>query len=720
MSSIFKATLGSEYRPISILHEQAMRDFSLRADVRRPRDCKRMNESFCCYQRNRSRARPVGQAATTTPVTGMLHHNDRRPGVARTDLLILGFIVLLLSSLLWPAVESARESARVTQCRYRLGAIGTALQGYHDVNRILPPAAIWSAPSIDTSHFLKIDDTVPMTYQNWACCILPFLDHNALSSQFTFALPIIDQANASARNSDVNLFHCPSDSYNRPDNPYVYKTANGDMASFARGNYAINGGSQTINLAPGSLRTPLPDGFHVWLDQKRNDFKWWGLGVAGINKSFAFDDFRNGLSTTVMVDESRAGIHAMDPRGVWALGQIGGSITWAHGIGGDAVGPNPTLANADDILGGKALHKILGSERISAEGMTFCDHCTKNEQASARSQHPHGVNVLLADGAVRFITDDINPSMWHVMHSRETPRSILEGLMDNAPLKGDRREREPRSVGSTVWMSQGTFGDGKGREVVNALKMRFRYVPSGRFVMGLPDVGNASSLPVECPAHPVIMPHPILMGVHEVTQLQFGTIMGRNPSWFRLGGGGGAELATRDTDDCPVENVTWDEAAEFCERLNHERLEVEAGRTYRLPTEAEWEYCCRSGSAQPFNHVAKWLDGDNNGEFGGKQWTDRPLRITRVGSYGPNEFGLYDMRGNVWEWCSDWFCRDYYLWSSSVDPQGPSIGFHKVFRGTDWMFSGDKCKTRSLAAAPWERNPFIGFRVVCELKAAQK
>jgi formylglycine-generating enzyme required for sulfatase activity len=635
---------------------------------------------------------------------------EHRLGASRIDVLAGLVLILLLSGLLVQTLPSLRESARRRSCQANLRRIGQALCNYHDSYRCLPPAAVWSSDGIDVRRFLKVVDTLPLTHENWAICLLPFLDTRLASDcSFDPRFSIMASQNTKTRESSRAVFVCRSDAYNRADNPYVYEPKDrSTRVSFSRGNYAINGGSHSINLAPGSLRSPLPDGFYVHFDVEKRAYQWWGIGVAGINKSLSFDDFQNGLATTVMVDEVRAGIHPMDPRGTWTLGQFGASITWAHGVGGDAVGPNPKLTHADDILRGDELHKMIGADRIAAEGMTFCDHCTKNEQASARSQHPNGVNVLMASGTVQFIADDIDPGVWHLIHSRETPAGVLRGVADSPPSVGDHHEAEAGECENLQSESNGSNPD----VIVNSLKMRFKRIPAGKFIMGLPDEGNAVSVPEECPAHEVTISRPFYMGVFEVTQEEFALVMKRNPRSFAPDLDVQSETKTPNAVHYPVNSVTWDEADEFCRSLSARAEEVQARRKYRLPTEAEWEYCCRSGSTEPFHYSATWEPGDKSGEFGGKPWTERPVRIKAVGSYSPNAFGLFDMRGNVWEWCSDWFARDYYDWSSRTDPQGPAAGFQKVFRGTDWIFTGDNCKTRSLTAAPWQCSRFIGFRVV--------
>src|SRR5262249_30617527 len=152
------------------------------------------------------------------------------------------------------------------------------------------------------------------------------------------------------------------------------------------------------------------------------------------------------------------------------------------------------------------------------------------------------------------------------------------------------------------------------------------------------------------------------LGVHEVTQKQYRTIMGHNPSFFSRDGkgatgeqygnrpGGGRQrvkdVVDGDLDDFPVENVSWDNAKQFIDRLNARREEERLGRRYRLPTEAEWEHACRAGAKV----YRKWHTGD---ELSAKlaNCNDSLRRTSKVGSYPANGFGIRDMHGNVWEWC---------------------------------------------------------------------
>jgi formylglycine-generating enzyme required for sulfatase activity len=143
--------------------------------------------------------------------------------------------------------------------------------------------------------------------------------------------------------------------------------------------------------------------------------------------------------------------------------------------------------------------------------------------------------------------------------------------------------------------------------------------------------------------------------------------------------------------------------------------EQSSGRTYRLPTEAEWEYACRSGRSDPYHWTLQRRPEDDSGDAAG---IVPALPLREVGSYPANAFGLYDLRGNVWEWCADWFDRSYYSRSPRDDPQGPAAGFLKVVRGGDWIFVGEVCRINYPIMSPWQTSPFVGFRVVCEVESA--
>jgi formylglycine-generating enzyme required for sulfatase activity len=169
-----------------------------------------------------------------------------------------------------------------------------------------------------------------------------------------------------------------------------------------------------------------------------------------------------------------------------------------------------------------------------------------------------------------------------------------------------------------------------------------------------------------------------------------------------------------DTSLFPVE-ASWDQAVSFCKKLSELSEEKKAGRVYRLPTEAEWEYACRAGTTTEtaFGDTLSSLQANFNGNapFGDAPKGPHLKRTTRVGSYKPNAWGLHDMHGNVWEWCSDWLDDDYYARSPVEDPKGPETGKQHVVRGGAYFYTGEHCRS---ATRSHPVRAGIGFRVVCD------
>lgn len=221
-------------------------------------------------------------------------------------------------------------------------------------------------------------------------------------------------------------------------------------------------------------------------------------------------------------------------------------------------------------------------------------------------------------------------------------------------------------------------------EIVNSIGMRLTRIPAGEFLMGSPhEVTDADD--DERPQHCVRISRPFLMGCFEVTQAEYQRVMGSNPSWFSAQGGGREQVAGKDTSRYPVDMISWDDAVEFCRRLSELSAERTAGRIYRLPSEAEWEYACRAGSKTPFA-TGETISPQEANIGVGRSLAPEQGSSVPVGSFRPNAFGLYDMHGNVWEWCSDWYAFGYYLTSPHIDPQGPESGTGHVVRGGDWHF----------------------------------
>ncbi|GEM_PF-2666698 len=240
-----------------------------------------------------------------------------------------------------------------------------------------------------------------------------------------------------------------------------------------------------------------------------------------------------------------------------------------------------------------------------------------------------------------------------------------------------------------------------GDHIFNALGMKFVYIPPGTFMMGSPEseLRGRASFRLVYGQHRVTLTQGFYMQTTEVTQKQWRDVMGNNPSFFKECG-----------DDCPVEQVSWNDVQRFIEKLNLDsaRLPVgERSRTYRLPTEAEWEYAARAGSE------TYYCFGDDAAELGEYAWyiENSGGKTHPVAQKQPNKWGLYDMHGNIWEWCQDW--DGGYHSADVTDPTGPHSGSYRVNRGGSWGEGAQNCRSAyRFMYSPGSRLSHFGFRLV--------
>lgn len=216
------------------------------------------------------------------------------------------------------------------------------------------------------------------------------------------------------------------------------------------------------------------------------------------------------------------------------------------------------------------------------------------------------------------------------------------------------------------------------------------YVEGGTFTMGATSEQGSDAYSDERPTHSVTVSD-FYIGKYEVTQAQWRAVMGSNPSYFT-------------GDNLPVKQVSWDDIQEFITKLN-----TMTGKTFRLPTEAEWEYAARGGNK------SKGYKYSGSNTLDNVAWyTNNSSRKTHpVGQKQPNELGLYDMSGNVWEWCQDWYGS--YSSSSQTNPTGPSSGSCRVLRGGSWVRNARRCRVsyRDGRTFPDYRSYDSGFRLAC-------
>ena len=230
----------------------------------------------------------------------------------------------------------------------------------------------------------------------------------------------------------------------------------------------------------------------------------------------------------------------------------------------------------------------------------------------------------------------------------------------------------------------------------DGVTMEFVRIPAGEFMMGSP-VGESGRHNNEGPQHKVKLTKPFYMLTTEVTQQQYIQIMGHNPSLFKSANN-------------PVDTVSWNDAIEFCRKLS-----TKTGMKITLPTEAQWEYACRAGTDTKFSF------GDDDMLLESYCWySSNSIKRSRpVAKKKPNAWGLYDMHGNVMEWCSDLFSSNYYSISPGVDPKGPSNMqvVSPVYRGGCCIYVSDFCRSATRSGSfPNSRNGATGFRVVFAIK----
>ena len=221
------------------------------------------------------------------------------------------------------------------------------------------------------------------------------------------------------------------------------------------------------------------------------------------------------------------------------------------------------------------------------------------------------------------------------------------------------------------------------------VKLDLVLIPAGKFMMG-------SAKPGQSPAHEITITQPFYMSKFLVTQAQFQQITGGNPSKYK------------NSKDNPVETVGWELAQTFCKKASDHTKS-----TVTLPTEAQWEYACRAGTTTAFN------TGDTDADLEKAGWYSTNAQGTThpCGSKAPNAWGLYDMHGNVWEWCSDWFGDDYYAKSPAQDPTGPEQGQLRVMRGGALDTPAGCCASAyRYSFEPARKFDNMGFRVVVAVK----
>ena len=311
-----------------------------------------------------------------------------------------------------------------------------------------------------------------------------------------------------------------------------------------------------------------------------------------------------------------------------------------------------TVSNVDAYQEGKNIIITYDIDKAGSVGDVYCSTDGGRTWGEALRQVTGDVNKQVPAGSHRIV--------WNVLAEREK----LAGA----------------NICFKVEANSGKF-------TVNGVSFEMVLVEGGTFRMGATSEQEDEAESDEKPVHSVTLSN-YYIGKNEVTQALWQAVMGSNPSCF-------------EGSDLPVEDVSWNDCQEFIQKLN--RL---TGRNFRLPTEAEWEFACRGGN----NSCGYKYSGSNN--LANVAWYDDNSdgQTHPVATKAPNELGIYDMSGNVWEWCADWYAN--YTSNSQTNPKGPQSGSYRVYRGGSWIYYARDCRS-SLRDDSFPTNRFcsLGLRL---------
>jgi prepilin-type N-terminal cleavage/methylation domain-containing protein len=313
----------------------------------------------------------------------------RARGFTLIELLVVIAIIAVLIALLLPAVQQAREAARRSQCKNNLKQLGLAMHNYHDTYTCFPPAYVVSGSSASDAWIIFNTSTFGIS---WTISILPYVDQAPLFNQYNSLAGIGSNNGVIATFLPVHA--CPSDPYASQSNAFTGSGVYSGIVNAARGNYGLS-------ISPADIRGSVP----TW-------------GIAAANSSYGTRDVTDGLSNTIMIEEIRAGLsQTADSRGCWGLPGVGTNCT-SWNAAGDASRPNDDRSGADDLM-------------VCTPGTSLGLGCNNgwpnNSQVATRSMHTGGVQVVMGDGAVRFISQNINSSdssststitTWWALHTR--------------------------------------------------------------------------------------------------------------------------------------------------------------------------------------------------------------------------------------------------------------------------------------------------------------
>ncbi len=276
--------------------------------------------------------------------------------------------------------------------------------------------------------------------------------------------------------------------------------------------------------------------------------------------------------------------------------------------------------------------------------------------------------------------------------------TVKANMQTNLVLNLETKKIETKSSSASRLL---VLNLGKGRT------LKLRSIPAGKFLMGSPvteQAGRGVRRDHEGPRREVTISKTFYMGIYEITQVQWKAVMGTEP-WNTV-----SRTFTELGDNYAANEISWDKATKFCQTLSKK-----TGRNVTLPTEAQWEYACRAGSQTAFSFGEKVSDLGDYGWYLKSAVAKNEKYPHMVGKKKPNAFGLYDMHGNVWEWCRDWYDGDFYAKAKKIDPENTTKAKGRIQRGGSWINPAENCRSAGREwHSPGAPHYDYGFRVIVE------